>query len=89
MSGLAGNSNSVETLWLSLLPVRIKFDLVKHEGARKATCLYMLIFQMFKGRILLQSMVGSGCNLNSFNHFCMSLLSVRIKKFNQNIYLQL
>ena len=48
-------------------------DLVKNEGARVATRLYV-DFQM----------VGSCRNLNSFEHLCMSLVPARMKKIKTN-----
>ena len=57
-------SNSSKTLWLSLLPAKMKKIRLKHEGARVFTTLYSN-FSDAQGQITLELVVVSGRNLNS------------------------
>ena len=79
----APNSNSVQMLWLSSLPKRMK----KIQSKKKALELphdIMLIFGA-QGQITPKSVVGSGRNSNSFKPLCMFLLPARMKKIQSKM----
>ena len=66
-------SNSFEMLWLSLVSCKNKEDLIKNEGARVFTILY-IYFSDAQGQITPESVVVSGRNLKSSKLSCMSSL---------------
>ena len=71
--------NSSKTLWLSLLPAKMKKIQSKMKAlARVFTTLY-INFSDAQGQITLESVVVSGRNLNSSQLLCMSWSPVRMK----------
>ena len=77
MVGSGQISNSPKTLWLSSLPAKMK-DLIKNEGARVVTTLY-INFSDAQGQITLELVVVSGRNLYSSKLSCMSSLPARMR----------
>ena len=69
---------SVETLWLSSLPAKMKKIRSKNRGARVYTTLYSN-FSDVQGQITLESVAVSSRNLNSSKFSCMSLLPARMR----------
>ena len=61
-----------------LLTCKNKEDLIKNEGARVFTALY-IDFSYAQGQITLESVVVSGRNWNSSKLSCMSSLPTRMK----------
>ena len=61
-----------------LLTCKNKEDLIKNEGARVFTTLY-IDFSDAQGQITLESVVVSNQNWNSSQLSCMSLLPTRMK----------
>ena len=58
-------------------------DPIRNEGARVFTTLY-INFSDAQEQLTLQSVVGSGRNLNSFKVLWLSSLPVRMKKIQSN-----
>ena len=61
-----------------LLTCKNKEDLIKNEGARVFTTIY-IDFSDAQGQITLESVVVSGRNLNSSKLLCMSSLPARMR----------
>ena len=77
-------SNSVETLWLSSLPAKMKKIRSKIKGARVFTTLY-INFSDAQGQITLELVAVSGRNLNSSKLSCMSLLPARMRMIDSKM----
>ena len=70
--------NSFQTLWLSLLPARMKKIRSKMK-ALECSLTSCINFSDAQGQITPESMVVSGQNLNSSKLSCMTLLPARMK----------
>ena len=77
-------SNSSEMLRLSWLPTKNEEDLIKNEGARVLTTLY-INFSDAQGQITLDLVLVSGQNLNSSKLSRMSSLPARMRMINSNM----
>ena len=70
-------SNSFETLWLSVLPAKMK-NIRSKMKALECSQHYNINFSDAQGQITPESVVVSGQNLNSSKLLCMSLLPARM-----------
>ena len=77
LSDVAKISNSFTTLWLSLLPAKIKKIRSKNEGARVFTKLYINLSDA-QGQMTPESVVVSGRNFKPSKLLCMSFLPERM-----------
>ena len=77
-------SNSVETLWLSCLPAKMKKIRSKNRGAGVFTTLY-INFSDTHGQITLELVAVSGRNLNSPKLSCMSSLPARMRMIDSKM----
>ena len=90
----AENSTALSPIWpnielvrdfmVVLVTCKNEEDLIKNEGARVVTRLY-INFSDAQGQITPDSVVGSGPNLNSFKLSCMSSLPARLKIFQSKL----
>ena len=67
-----------------LITCKYEEDLIKNEGARVVTTLYMNISDA-QGQITLELVVVSSRNLNSSKLSCMSLLPARTRTINSKM----
>ena len=67
-----------------LITCKYEEDLIKNEGARVLTTLY-INFSDAQGQITLVSVVVSGQNLNSSNLSCMSSLPARMRMIDSKM----
>ena len=78
LSPICQNTDLVRDFMVVLVTCKNEEDLIKIEGARVVTRLY-INFSDAQGQIPPESVVVSGPNLNSFKFSCMSSLPARLK----------